>query len=157
MDQKTQFIADYLRQQLSMTELCELYGISRKSGYKLIDRYLQYGPQGLEERSRKPGSHPNETPAQVVQAIVEARQRHPSWGAKKRLRILTKRHARWSFPARSTVCDILSRHGLVPKRRIGVTSAIRANPAARSWRPTTSGARTSRGSSKPAMESTAMR
>jgi putative transposase len=36
MDQKTQFIADYLRQQLSMTELCELYGISRKSGYKLI-------------------------------------------------------------------------------------------------------------------------
>jgi putative transposase len=117
MDHKTQFIADYLRQQLSMTELCELYGISRKSGYKLIDRYLQYGPQGLEERSRKPGSHPNETPAQVVQAIVEARQRHPSWGAKKLLRILTKRHGCWSFPARSTVCDILSRHGLVPKRR----------------------------------------
>jgi putative transposase len=117
MDQKTQFIADYLRQPLSMSELCELYAISRKTGYKLIDRYLQYGPQGLEERSRKPGSHPNETPAQVVQAIVEARQRHPSWGAKKLLRILTKRYARWSFPARSTVCDILSRHGRVPKRR----------------------------------------
>jgi putative transposase len=117
MDQKTQFIADYLRQQLSMSELCELYAISRKTGYKLIDRYLQYGPQGLEERSRKPGSHPNETPAQVVQAIVEARQRHPSWGAKKLLRILTKRYARWRFPARSTVCDILSRHGLVPKQR----------------------------------------
>jgi putative transposase len=117
MDQKTQFIADYLRQQLSMSELCELYAISRKTGYKLIDRYLKLGPAGLEERSRKPGSHPNETPAQVVQAIVEARQRHPSWGAKKLLRILTKRYARWRFPARSTVCDILSRHGLVPKQR----------------------------------------
>ncbi|HYN00422.1 MAG TPA: helix-turn-helix domain-containing protein [Aestuariivirgaceae bacterium] len=107
MDQKTQFIADYLRQQLSMTELCELYGISRKTGYKLIDRYLKFGPHGLEGRSRKPGSHPNETPAHVVQAIVEARQHHPSWGAKKLLRILAKRHARWRFPARSTVCDIL--------------------------------------------------
>jgi putative transposase len=117
MDQKTQFIADYLRQPLSMSELCELYAISRKTGYKLIDRYLKLGPAGLEERSRKPGSHPNETPAQVVQAIVEARQRHPSWGAKKLLRILTKRYARWRFPARSTVCDILSRHGLVPKQR----------------------------------------
>lgn len=117
MDQKTQFIADYLRQQLSMTELCELYGISRKTGYKLIDRYLKFGPHGLEGRSRKPGSHPNETPAHVVQAIVEARQHHPSWGAKKLLRILAKRHARWRFPARSTVCDILSRHGLVPKQR----------------------------------------
>jgi putative transposase len=117
MDQKTQFIADYLRQGLSMSELCELYGISRKTGYKLIDRYLKFGPAGLEERSRRPGSHPNETPAHVVQAIVDARQRHPSWGAKKLLRILTKRYSRWRFPARSTVCDILSRHGLVPQQR----------------------------------------
>ena len=117
MDQKTQFIADYLRQQLSMTELCELYGISRKTGYKQIERYLKYGPHGLEERSRKPGSHPNETPAQVVQAIVEARQRHPSWGAKKLLRILGQRHPKWHWPARSTVCDILGRQGLVSKQR----------------------------------------
>ena len=49
MDQKTQFIADYLRQRLLITELCELYGISRKTGYKVIDRYLRLGPQGLEE------------------------------------------------------------------------------------------------------------
>jgi putative transposase len=117
MDQKTQFIADYLRERLSMSELCELYGISRKTGYKLIDRYLKLGPAGLEERSRKPGSSPNQTPEHVVQAIVEARQRHPSWGAKKLLPILEKRHAHWIFPARSTVCDILSRHGLVPKQR----------------------------------------
>ncbi len=52
MDQKTQFIADYLRQTLSMTELYELYGISRKTGYKWVDRYLRKGPAGLEELSR---------------------------------------------------------------------------------------------------------
>ena len=50
MDQKTQFIADYLRECLSITELCELYGISRKTGYKWIERYLRLGPHGLEER-----------------------------------------------------------------------------------------------------------
>ena len=117
MDQKTQFIADYLRKRLSITELCELYGISRKTGYKLIDRYLRLGPQGLEELSRRPASCPNRTPEHIEQAIVAVRQRHPSWGAKKLLAVLHKSHRRWSFPTRSTVCDILSRHGLVPKQR----------------------------------------
>ncbi len=117
MDQKTQFIADYLRDSLSIIELCELYGISRKTAYKWIDRYLRYGPCGLEERSRRPHGSPNATAEELVQAILEARRRHPSWGAKKLLTILTKRHARWAFPGRSTVCDILSPHGMVPKKR----------------------------------------
>jgi putative transposase len=47
MDQKTQFIADYLRCSLSITELCEHYGISRKTGYKWIERYERGGPAGL--------------------------------------------------------------------------------------------------------------
>lgn len=54
MDQRTQFIADYLRDLLSVTELCGLYDISRKTGYKWIDRYIRYGPAGLEEGSRRP-------------------------------------------------------------------------------------------------------
>ena len=117
MDQKTQFIADYLRDRLSMTELCELYSVSRKTGYKWIDRYLTHGPQGLDERSRRPSTSPRHTPDYVVAAILEARQRHPSWGAKKLVSILSTRHPRWPWPARSTVCDILSRNGLVPKKR----------------------------------------
>jgi putative transposase len=83
MDQKTQFIADYLRKTLSITELCALYGISRKTGYKWIERYLTSGPAGLEDRSCKPGFNPNQTPQHVVEAIIEVRGRHPSWGAKK--------------------------------------------------------------------------
>jgi putative transposase len=117
MDQKTQFIAAYLRDRLSVTELCELYGVSRKTGYTWIDRYLMHGPQGLEERSRRPSTSPRHTPDHVVAAILDARRRHPSWGAKKLLSILCTRHPRWPWPARSTVCDILSRHGLVPKQR----------------------------------------
>jgi putative transposase len=92
MDQKTQFIADHLRETLSMSELCELYAISRKTGYKIVDRYLRHGPAGLEERSRRPNNNPNQTPEHVVQAIIALRQRHPSWGAKKLLPLLEKRH-----------------------------------------------------------------
>ena len=117
MDQKTQFIGDYLRESLSITELCELYRISRKSGYKWIDRYLREGPAGLDERSRKPRRSPNQTPEHLVATILQARQRHPAWGGKKLLAILQKRHPHWPWPARSTVCDILSRNGLVPKQR----------------------------------------
>jgi transposase InsO family protein len=117
MDQKPQFIADYLRERLSITELCQFYHISRKTGYKWIDRYLKYGPAGLDERSRKPNTCPRQTPDAVVAAIIEARRHHPAWGAKKLLAILTKRHPRWPWPARSTVCEILSRNGLVPRKR----------------------------------------
>jgi putative transposase len=117
MDQRTQFIADHLRDMLSLTELCELYGISRKTGYKWIDRYVRQGPAGLEERSRRPRRSPNATSEEIVGAILEARRRHPSWGGKKLLALLQRRHPRWSLPGRSTACDILSRHGMVPRRR----------------------------------------
>ena len=123
MDQRTQFIADYLRDTLTITELCDLYGVSRKTGYKWIERYLRAGPAGLEERSRKPRLSPSATPPEIVSAFLEVRQRHPSWGAKKLLTIVGKRHPRWALPGRSTVCDILLRHGMVAKkknrRRIG--------------------------------------
>jgi putative transposase len=117
LDQKTQFIADYLRRTLSITELCELYSVSRKTGDKWIERSLTSGPSGLEDRSRKPCSSPTQTPQHLVDAFIELRCRHPSWGAKKLLSILQKRHPSGALPGRSTVCDILRRHGLVPKKR----------------------------------------
>jgi transposase InsO family protein len=117
MDQKTQFIADYLRHSLSFEELCALYGISRKTGYKWVNRYLTHGPAGLEDQPRRPRSSPTATPEHIVAALLEARQRHPSWGGKKILTLVHKKHRHWSLPHRSTVCDILKRHGLVPKQR----------------------------------------
>jgi transposase InsO family protein len=112
-----QFIADYLRQSLNMSELCQMYGVSRKTGYKWIERYLAEGPQGLEEQSRRPGSHPNQTPEEIVEALIQVRQRHPTWGAKKLLATVGKRHPEWALPVRSTVCEMLSRKGLIPKKR----------------------------------------
>ncbi|HUP35802.1 MAG TPA: IS481 family transposase [Candidatus Limnocylindria bacterium] len=117
MDQRTQFIADHLRETQTITELCDRCGVSRKTGYKWIDRYLRLGPAGLEEHSRRPHRAPNQTPDEIVAAILEARQRHPGWGGKKLRALLQRRHPRWTLPGRSTVCDILRRHGLVPTRR----------------------------------------
>jgi putative transposase len=116
-DQKIQFIADYLRRTLSITELCALYGVSRKTGDTWIERSRTSGPPGLEDRARTPCSRPNQTPQHVVEVLLEVRCRHPSWGAKQRLSIVHTRHPSWSWPGRSTVCDILRRHGLVPKKR----------------------------------------
>jgi putative transposase len=117
MDQKTRFIADDLRDHLSVTERCELSGVSRQTGDTWIDRSLTHGPQGLEARSRRPSTSPRHTPDHVVAELLDARRRHPSWGAKKRLSLLRQRHPHWPWPARSTVCDIRRRHGLVPQKR----------------------------------------
>jgi transposase InsO family protein len=117
MDQKTQFIADFLRQSLSITDLCRHYNISRKTAYEWINRYQLDSISGLEDRSRKPISCPHQTDPETVDAIIEARRLHPSWGAKKLLKLLSKRDPDRLWPARTTICDILARHGLVKKAR----------------------------------------
>ena len=112
MDLKTQFVADYLRQMLSISELSRQYNISRKTAYKWIDRYLEEGGAGLVDRSRRPRVCPHQTPTKLVESILEARRRHPTWGAKKLLKILSDRQPNSAWPARTTVCDLLMRHGL---------------------------------------------
>lgn len=86
-----------------VTELCDHYGISRKTGYKWIERYEREGPAGLGERSRRPHGCPTQMPEEVVQALIETRQRHPSWGAKKLLAFLSGRHPDRAWPARTYV------------------------------------------------------
>jgi putative transposase len=117
LDQKIPCIADSLRQTLSIVEWCELSSVSRKTGDKWIERSLKHGPLGLEERSRQPHSSPRPTPKHGVEALIERRRHPPSWGAKKRLSILQKRHPSWPLPARSTAWEIFSRHGVGPKTR----------------------------------------
>src|SRR4029453_15230975 len=103
MDQKTQFVSEYLRDTISFTELCDRYRISRKTGYKWIDRYHAEGPAGLADRSRRPHSPPQQTPEAIPLAIIEARPRHPSWGAKKLLKHLGRKDPTAAWPSRWTV------------------------------------------------------
>jgi putative transposase len=117
MNERIRFVADVQNRLLSMTELCERYQISRKTGYKWLDRLEEEGPRGLEEHSRKPLHCPHKTPEHIEQEIVQARLRHPAWGAKKLLALLRRRHRDWQWPALSTVADMLKRNGLVSKPR----------------------------------------
>ena len=80
MKQRTRFVVEVERGLYSMSELCERYGISRRTGYKWLDRYEANGPAGLQERSRAPHHCPHRIDAGMAAAIVEARRQHPSWG-----------------------------------------------------------------------------
>ena len=118
MDERVQFISDYRRQLFTMTALCQRYGVSRKTGYALIDRYEAEGVTGLAPRSSRPHHSPHATAAVIVDAVVALRKRHPTWGGKKILAVLHERHPTWALPAISTANDVLKRHALVlPRRR----------------------------------------
>lgn len=118
MDQRVQFIADYQRDVFDVADLARRYGISRKTAYKWIDRYEAGGPANLADRSRRPGHSPQATPERIVAALLDVRRHHSSWGAKKLLKVVAMREPTWTLPARSTVCDLLDRAGLIaPSRR----------------------------------------
>src|SRR5690606_22528417 len=82
MEQRARFVLDALERRFSMTELCYRYGISRKTGYKWVARYLEGGSLGCDDRSRAPVLHPNATDPRLVGRIVKLRRKHPSWGPK---------------------------------------------------------------------------
>ena len=102
-----------------MTDLCREYGVSRKTGHKLWSRYQQLGAVGLEDQRRAPRHIPHRTTGEVVATILAMREKYPTWGPKKLKSELEREHAR-SFPAASTICGVLRRHGLItqpPQRR----------------------------------------
>jgi hypothetical protein len=80
MDEKTAFIAECLRGELPMTALCERYDISRDTGYRLLGRYREEGPSGLQARSRAPHRHGMTMTEEVAAAIVTLRRERPFWG-----------------------------------------------------------------------------
>ena len=117
MDQRVQFIADYLDGSYTKKDLCMLYGISRPTGDKWIARYHSHGPQGLHDRSRRPHRHPYTTAPEVAERIVETKLAHPSFGPKKVMDRLRTQEPGTPWPADSTAADILKRNGLVGQRR----------------------------------------
>ena len=117
MDERMAFIVDWQRAEYGMSELCRRYGVSRKTGYKLRDRFLAEGMAGLADRSRAPHHHPNAVPPVVEEAVLAVRRAHPSWGPKKIRAWLGARDADTVWPVESTIARILDRHGLVTRRR----------------------------------------
>jgi transposase InsO family protein len=117
MDEKLRFVFSYERDEESMTALCERFEISRETGYVWLRRYRQLGAEGLVELNRAPAHHANQTPVSIEEAVLELRQAHMTWGPKKLKRILERDQPGRSWPATSTVGEIVKRAGLVVPRK----------------------------------------
>jgi transposase InsO family protein len=116
MEERLRFIARLLEGE-PMAEVCRAFAISRKTGYKLYDRYRQEGAVALADRSRRPVRYANQLPGQVEGLIVACKREKPHWGARKIRELLVRRLAgEVRIPAISTIHATLDRHGLVRRK-----------------------------------------
>lgn len=115
MDERVKFIGRLLDGE-SMTELCQEFGVSRKTGYKFRDRYISHGIRGLADKSRRPQFHPHRTSEAIEELIIKLRKIKPSWGPKKIRVRLELDNPGVKIPVASTIDEILTRYG-VPKQK----------------------------------------
>jgi transposase InsO family protein len=115
VEERLRFVARLLDGE-PMTDVCREFGISRKTGYKVFDRYKEHGLEALTDRSRRPVRYANQLPPQVETLIVSLKQDKPHWGARKIRELLVRRlDGDIRIPARSTIHAVLDRHGLVKR------------------------------------------
>jgi transposase InsO family protein len=118
MEERFKFIQEFGTKDWSLAELCRRYGVSRKTGYKWLERYETQGISGLEDQSRAPHKHPNEVVKEVAEAVVDLRREHPLWGPEKLHARLAQDMPEIQWPAPSTIGELLKRRGLTaPQRR----------------------------------------
>jgi putative transposase len=116
MDERLRFVARLLEGE-KMAPLCAEFGISRKTGYKIFDRYKDCGVAAFSDRSRRPYRQANRLPPQLEAMIVRLKREYPGWGAPKIREKLRRQSTAPHLPAISTVHAVLDRHGLVQRRR----------------------------------------
>jgi transposase InsO family protein len=116
VEKRKQFLADHESGQWTMTELCRAYGITRPTGYAVVERFAREGAAGLEERSRAPKRHPNQTPAEIEEQVLALRRKHPRWGPRTLRKVLETQNSEMAWPAASTIGEMLDREGLTQHR-----------------------------------------
>jgi transposase InsO family protein len=116
MNERLRFVAEAQEGLYSMAELSERYGVSRQTGYALLDRYRELGVEGLKDRSHAPRHCPHRISGAIRELLLESRRAHPTWGPRKILAWLRPRHDGLELPAASTVGDLYSQELLVKER-----------------------------------------
>lgn len=115
MDQRIEFAMKAINAE-SLTELCRQYGISRKTGYKWRERFVERGVSGMNELSRRPKRHRAELGEEVVCQIVQLKNAHPHWGPRKIRELYRRKHGS-ECPSESSFKRVLERTGLTQKRK----------------------------------------
>lgn len=128
--EQVRFIERWQRGGVTFVQMCRQFGISRKTGYKRVQRFELYGWDGLGDWSRAPQRHANKTARAVAERLILARRTHPTWGPKKLVAWLRAMEPEGSWPAPSTVGEILDRAGLVRRRKRRRHSAPWSTPFA---------------------------
>ena len=73
MEARVRFVLEYEQGEATMTELCRAYEVSRATGYYWLRRYRAGGVESLRDLGRAPERHPNQTAAEIEQAMHRAR------------------------------------------------------------------------------------
>jgi len=130
MDERMSFLKDVNESEESFAALCRRFGISRKTGYKWVERYETSGPAGLLNRQPMANSHPDRVPESQIDELVGVRRDHPFWGPKKILVWLQEHRPEQTWPAASTIGDKLKIRGYIRPRRRRLRVPMSLDPLA---------------------------
>jgi len=117
MEEKQEFIELWKSREYVFLSLCEIFGISTRTGYNLVNRYKEEGELAFYAKSKRPKNIPNKTSIAVEDKIIELRGLHEDWGARKLRKLLEKDFKSIEIPSVTTVNTILKRNGLITRQR----------------------------------------
>src|ERR1700689_1863175 len=118
MEERMRFVMSAVENAAAFADLCRRFGVSRKTGYKWLERYGEEGVEGLKDRSRAPLHHPQALTEKIAQRCIAVRHAHPTWGPLKVGAWLAEHRAQTRWPAASTIGALFDREGLTVKRRL---------------------------------------
>jgi putative transposase len=117
-DQRKELVEAYLKGTNTMTELCNRFGVSRKTAYKWLNRYKSIGIEGLKDHSRAPHNPNRLFEEDDINMIIDLKLKHRTWGPKKILVKLNNAHPRMRWPSATRLYEIFKESHLVNSRRI---------------------------------------
>lgn len=118
MDERMRFVLTVEDAQESFAAICRSFEVSRRIGYKWLERYRDEGVEGLKDRSRSALHHPQALTDEIAQACIGVRRAHPTWGPVKVRAWLEQHRPQTRWPAASTIGELFDREGLTVKRRL---------------------------------------
>ena len=118
VEERMHFVVAVRKHEESFAAVCRRFGVSRRVGYKWLERFEEEGPAGLFDRSRAPRHHPQSIAEKIAECCLEVRRAHPSWGPLKVRAYLARRAPATDWPAASTIGELFDREGLTVKRKI---------------------------------------
>jgi putative transposase len=116
--QRLQVVQAYLQKHETMTQICNLYGISRKTAYKWVQRFLEFGEEGLKDLSRAPHNVQNRFNDNLIAIALELKVKRRTWGPKKIHAKLKKLYPLQQWPSPTRLYEVFKDYHLVTSKRL---------------------------------------